>query len=136
MGIYDSQIASLKSKIDNRYKKIRILKGNIRELDAMYAKCEKISVKVSETMSNIFQNIDRNSAEVSGNFAAYYKSQIDEIARKNRLYDISGATSNDKNQIRNKIFFNEDKIQCLCNEINLLEADLAYYQANNIESKV
>ncbi len=136
MGIYDSQIASLRKKIDNRYKQIRTLKSNIKELEEMYAKCEKISAKVSETMSNIFQNIDRKGAEVSGNFTAYYKSQIDEIARKNRLYDISGATSNDKNDIRNKIFSSEDKIQRLYSEINSLEADLAYYQANNTEPKV
>lgn len=135
MGIYNSQIASLKRKIDNRYNQIRLFKSNIRELEEMLGKCDKISSKVSETMNTIFRNIDQNGSTLKGNFIPWYKSQINQIAKNNQLYDIFGVTSSDKNQIKNKIISLEDQIQRLYSEINSLELDLAYYQANNIESE-
>lgn len=136
MGIYDTQITSLRRKIDNRYNQIRSLKKNIRELEELLGKCDKIDSKTSETMNTIFRNIDQKGSLIKGNFVSYYKSQIDQIAKNNRLYDISGATLSDKNQIKNKIISCEDQIQRLYGEINSLESDLAYYQANNIEPEV
>lgn len=136
MGIFDSQIISLRRKIDNRYKQINSLKATIRELEEMIGKCDKIDFKVSETMNTIFKNIDKNGTELKGNFISYYKSQISQIAKNNRLYDISGATSSDKNQIKNKIISCEDQIQRLYAEINSFESDLAYYKANNIEPEM
>lgn len=136
MGIYDTQIASLRRKIDNRYNQIHSLKTNIRELEELLGKCNDINSKTSETMNTIFQNIDQKGSSLKGNFVSYYKSQIDQIAKSNRLYDISGATLSDKNQIKNKIISCEDQIQRLYGEINSLESDLAYYQANDIEPEV
>lgn len=136
VGIYDTQITSLRRKIDNRYNQIRSLKKNIRELEELLGKCDKIDSKTSETMNTIFRNIDQKGSLIKGNFVSYYKSQIDQIAKNNRLYDISGATLSDKNQIKNKIISCEDQIQRLYGEINSLESDLAYYQANNIEPEV
>lgn len=136
MGIYDSQIASLRRKIDNHYNHMRSLKANISELEEMLSKCDKINSKVSETMNTIFRNIDQKSSALTGNFVSYYKSQIDQIAKNSRLYDIFGAISSDKNQIKSKIISCEDQIHRLYGEINSLESDLAYYQANNIESEM
>ena len=132
MSIFDTQITLLRRKIDNRYNQIRLLKKNIRELEELLGKCDKIDSKTSETMNTIFRNIDQKGSLIKGNFVSYYKSQIEQIAKNNRLYDISGATSSDKQQIKNKIISCEDQIQSLYGEINSLESDLAYYQTNNI----
>lgn len=133
MGIYDSQIYSLRKKIERCHSQIRELKSNIRELEEVLEKCGVIDSRVTQTMNNIFQGIDSKKTSLEGNFVSYYKKQIEEIAKTNGIYDISSETSSDKRKIKNKIISCEEQIQRLYRQINSLESELAYYQANNIE---
>lgn len=135
MGIYDSQIASLRSKIRRLNGQINDCKKDIRELEAMLEKCDTISSKVDETMNSILGNIDKKGAALEGNFVLYYKNQINQIARNNKLYDVSSNVMSDKNLIKSKLIAQEDEIQSLQRTISSLERDIAYYQSINVEAE-
>lgn len=134
MGIYDTKIYELRKKIDEMYSEINLLKNEIDELEELSDKCDSINQRVSESIGNIFTNIEKNGANIPGNFLTYYKNQIDQIAKKNNLYNFSGEISSEKAKVKDKILANEEEIQRLYSSINLMENDLSYYSLKNVKN--
>ena len=132
MGAFDAQIETLRRRIENQYRQIKRLKNDIQELEGILDKCDRINTKVSETMNEIFSGVDRKGAEVAGNFVAYYRDQIEQIAKNNKIYSISDTTSGDKKQINQRILSYEEQIHRIEGEIASLEEKLIYYQAQNV----
>ena len=131
MGMYDFEISSLKWDINFYNDQIKMYRTYIDELEEMLDKCDQVNNNVSGAMESIFQKIDGRAASIGGNFAERYKKNIDQIAKKNRIYDISGNTTNDKSKIKDKILFYEQQIERSYKKIADAEADLAYYEEKN-----
>ena len=103
MGIYDEQIRITRRSIESKRDEIRVCKKNISELERILDKCNVITSKLSETINNLFSNIDRKSPDIKGNFVSYYKENINRIAKEKNIHSVSDETANDKIQIRNRI---------------------------------
>lgn len=135
MGVYDEKIQWVRNTIYRKQDRINYLRNEICELENISEKSGLVLTNLNTNLNSMFNFLEQKKQSVAGNFAEYYKSNVNSIISNSNVSEaIQEATENKKAIDRRIIDYEEQILQLNC-EIESLKNDLRYYELNNYEQE-
>ena len=133
MGVYNEQIQWVRNTIYRKQDRINYLRNEICELENISEKSGLVLTNLNTNLNSMFKFLEQKKQSVAGNFAEYYKSNVNSIISNSNVSEAIQEATDNKRAIDKKILYYEEQISQLICEIDSLENDLRYYELNNYE---